>query len=146
MMMPFEWDVRVFLEGSHGGRIYVGNDRRGHHGLHHYAGLNWCRGPDVVDHVGGSGVGLPGELHMRGVVAEGAAMLLPVLRAVRCWSVGSPRKSMCTGAGVAGKDARFGSARSAKTSASVGRADLSGIRLQHPYCAKQQRCATGVSG
>lgn len=40
MMMPFEWDVRVFLEGSHGGRTYVGNDRLGHHGLHHYAGLN----------------------------------------------------------------------------------------------------------
>lgn len=40
MMMPFEWDVRVFLEGSHGGRVHVGNDRLGHHGLHHYAGLN----------------------------------------------------------------------------------------------------------
>jgi len=41
VMMPFEWDVRVFLEGSHGGRTYVRNDRRGHHGLHHYAGLNY---------------------------------------------------------------------------------------------------------
>ncbi len=38
MMMPFEWDVRVFLEGPHGGRVYVVSDRTGHRGLHHSMG------------------------------------------------------------------------------------------------------------
>src|SRR5690625_7349147 len=45
-MTPFERALVGELEGSHGDRVHVG-DVHGATALHHYAGLNWIRGPNA---------------------------------------------------------------------------------------------------